>query len=304
MNDPMARPRAQSPRVLVIGATGQVGRELVAELKRRPGRLEVVAASRSAPDQSRQLDLARPDTVERLIGSVRPDHVILAAAATNVVWCEEHPERSAAINVIGAEAVAKAARATRATLTFISTDYVFDGTRGPYAEDADTNPINVYGAHKLAAEAAILAVDPNNLIIRTCQVFGADPRRMNFVIRVTDQLRRGEPVEAAGDLFGTPTYAQDLARALVELTLSRASGIWHVAGNSFLSRYELARLVAVAFGFEHAAIVEVSADQMEDSVNRPRRAGLRTARLARAGIGVITPINESLSTLAAEEKSR
>lgn len=304
MSEPVARTVAQSRRVLVIGATGQVGRQLVAELRRRPGPLDVVTASRATRVRGRQLDLAQPDTVGQLIGAVRPDHVILAAAATNVVWCEEHPQRSATINVLGTEAVARAARVAGATLTFISTDYVFDGTSGPYPEDAQTNPLNVYGAHKLAAEAAVIAAEPDNLIVRTCQVFGADPRRMNFVVRVADQFRRRETVEAAGDLFGTPTYAPDLARALVELTLSRASGVWHVAGNSFLSRYELTKLVAVAFGYERAAIVEVSADQMEDSVNRPRRAGLRSARLAAANVSVITPIKESLAALAAEEKSR
>src|SRR6185295_6759642 len=100
------------------------------------------------------------------------------------------------------------------SFTFISSDYVFDGIAGPYREDEATNPINVYGAHKLEAEAITLAADGANLVVRTCQVFGDDPRRTNFVVRVADRLRAGETVEAAGDLFGTPTYAPDLARAL------------------------------------------------------------------------------------------
>jgi dTDP-4-dehydrorhamnose reductase len=295
---------ANARRILVLGATGQVGQELIQELDRRPGPLEVVDASRSHADPSRRIQLERPETIERLVVAVVPDHVILAAAETNVARCEEHPEDSWRINVLGAEATAFAARRVGSSLTFISTDYVFDGLKGPYGEDEPTNPLNVYGAHKLAAETAALAADPMNLVIRTCQVFGLDPRRINFVVRVADQLRRNERVEAAGDLFGTPTYAPDLARALVDLTLAGSGGVWHVAGGSFLSRYELARMVAAAYGYEGGAIVEVSADQMDDSVTRPRLAGLRCERLAAASLSVMRPIDESLQKLAAMDRHR
>lgn len=304
MMHPIPRPSAHPRRVLVIGATGQVGRELVAELTRHPGPLDVVAASRSHPDPARQVQLERPETLERLVLAVGPDHVILTAAATNVAWCEEHPDESRTINVLGTEAAALASRGIGATFTFVSTDYVFDGTSGPYAEDEATNPINAYGAHKLDAEAAVMAADAANLVIRTCQVFGDDPRRTNFVVRVADRLRANETVEAAGDLFGTPTYAPDLARALAELTLTRANGIWNVTGDTFLSRYGLATMVADAFGCERGLIVEVAADRMEDIVNRPRRAGLRNCRLEAAGVHFITRLAEALAELAARENRR
>jgi dTDP-4-dehydrorhamnose reductase len=290
--------------VLVIGATGQVGRALVAELSRCPGPLELVAASRSDQDPARQVQLERPETIERLVHAVAPDHVILTAAATNVAWCEEHPDESRAINVLGTKSTALAARGAGASFTFISTDYVFDGLSGPYGENEPTNPINVYGTHKLDAEAEVMAADSANLVVRTCQVFGEDPRRTNFVVRVADRLRARETVEAAGDLFGTPTYAPDLARALAELTLSRASGIWNVAGDTFLSRYALATTVADAFGCERGSIVEVAADRMQDPVNRPRRAGLRNNRLAAADLRLITPLLEALAELAVGDTGR
>ena len=293
----------QSPRVLVIGAAGQVGRQLVAELGRR-GSVSVVAASRSDPDPDRQVQLERPETIERLISSVRPEHVILTAAATNVAWCEEHPDESHVINVIGTQAAARTAGGVAASFTFISTDYVFDGLSGPYGEDEATNPINVYGAHKLEAEAAVMAANAANLVVRTCQVFGDDPRRTNFVVRVADRLCAGESVEAAGDMFGTPTYAPDLARTLADLTLTGKNGIWNVAGDTFLSRYALASMTAAAFGCEREGIVEVSVDQMHDPVNRPRRAGLRTDRLDAAGGHLITPLGAALADLAARDKDR
>ena len=291
-------------RVLLIGASGQLGRQLVAQLARRRQALHVVAASRSNPDPTRRFELERPETIERLIRETRPDHVILTAAATNVAWCQEHPDESRTINILGTEATALTAQRIGATLTFVSTDYVFDGTHGPSAEVEPTNPINIYGSHKLTAEKAVLAADPDNLVVRTCQVFGDDPRRTNFVVRVVDALRSGETVEAASDLFGTPTYAPDLARALIELTLSRASGVWHVAGDTFLSRYELAKRAAAAFGYDDGSIVEVAAGRMLDPVNRPRRAGLRNGRLVTASLDWITPLDVALAALAQYEAGR
>ena len=289
-------------RVLVIGAAGQVGRQLIDELTRRPGPLDVVAASRTHADPANRVDLGLPATVDRLVDAVRPDHVFLVAAATNVGWCEAHPAESWTINVLGVEAVARAAHRAGATLTFISTDYVFDGSCGPYGEGDHTNPINVYGAHKLAAEAVVVGEDPGNLVVRTCQVFGDDQRRANFVLRVVDALGEGETVEAAGDLFGTPTFAPDLARALAELTLARAGGVWHFAGDVFLSRYELARRVAAAFGCDGSSIVGVAADQMHDPVNRPRRAGLRNDRLAAERYAWTTPLEDALAALAVRDR--
>jgi len=244
------------------------------------------------------MSLERPDMIDRVVRAARPNHVILTAAATNVGWCEEHPDASRVINVEGTEAAALAAHRAGASFTFVSTDYVFDGSDGPYPESAPTHPINVYGAHKLEAEAAVMAANVGNLVIRTCQVFGDDPRRTNFVVRVVDRLRNGERVEAAGDLFGTPTYAPDLARALAELTLTGASGIWNVVGETYLSRYELAKMAAAAFGCERDAIVEVASDQMGDPVNRPRRAGLRNDRLAAAGLHPVRPLDQALAELA------
>jgi dTDP-4-dehydrorhamnose reductase len=301
---PVGRSLTRASRILVIGATGQVGRELVAELSRSPERLEVISAARSHPDPARQVLLQQPAAIKRLVRDVLPRHVILTAGATNVAWCEEHPDESRAINVAGTEATAVAARSVGASVTFISTDYVFDGIGGPYAETEPTNPINVYGAHKLDAEAAVIAVDSANLIVRTCQVFGNDPRRTNFVVRTADRLRAAEIVQAPGDLFGTPTYAPDLARALAHLTLARASGIWNVAGETFLSRYELATMVATAFGYERGAIVEVTSDEMSDPVNRPRRAGLRNMRLEAAGLDLITRLPKALAALARSESIR
>lgn len=293
------------PVILLIGASGQVGREILKKTGKSELDAEVVPASRSSSDPTLRIELERPDSIERLIQETRPRHVILAGAATNVSWCESHPDESLIINFHGPETVATAALRAGATLTFISTDYVFDGADGPYGETDRTNPVNVYGAHKLAAEEAVLAAAPANLVVRTCQIFGDDPRRVNYVMRVVDQIRGGRIVEAPNDLYGTPTFAPDLARQVLQLTLDEAKGVWHVAGDTFLSRYELAEMAAAAFRCDEGMILQVTADHMNDPVSRPKRAGLRNDRLAMARLHHrMTPLRKALATLAAADRDQ
>jgi len=260
-------------RVAVVGAGGQVGSELMRQLA--AASIDAVGIARQSQDELARADLLDRGSIERALAAAAPSHVILCAAATNVAWCEANPAASAAINVDGTAAVADVARSLGAHLTFISTDYVFDGADGPYAESAATNPINEYGRQKLAAEAAVLA-DPEALVVRTCQVFGPDPKRANFILRVADRLTAGETVEVEDDLFGTPTYVTDLGRSLLALIGSGAAGVWHVSGDRWLSRLELAQLVARTARQTHDSVVPI---QARGDVPRPKRSGLISERV-------------------------
>jgi dTDP-4-dehydrorhamnose reductase len=300
LDQTLAQPYRGEPVILLLGASGQVGRQILAHGSERD-EIVLLGAARSNPDATFRFDLERPESVERLIYDVEPQHVLLTAAATNVAWCETHPADSHVINVGGPDAAATASRKVGASVTFISTDYVFDGASGPYGERDLPNPLNVYGLHKLEAERTILESNPGNLVIRSCQVFGPDLRRMNFVLRVVDQLRKGNVVEAAGDLFGTPTYAPDLAALVVRLTIDGATGVWHAAGDAFLSRYELATRVASAFGYAQTGIHEVPAESVRGSVVRPRRAGLVNDRLTAAELRPMRTLDDALTDLARQE---
>lgn len=236
-----------------------------------------------------------------MVESDAPDHVLLTAAPTSVAWCEMHPDESRALMVTATVAIAATCRAVGSSLTFISTDYVFPGRSGPLGEQDPVGPLNVYGRHKLEAERAVLGTDPRNIVIRTCQVFGVDPRRKNYVLQVADLLRGGHAVDAAVNLFGTPTYAHDLVRTLLDLCLARERGIWHVAGETFLSRYALAIEVARAFGADASLVRSVTWDRSVDPVNRPLRAGLRNDRLREKGMPSMTSLPQALHFLAFEE---
>jgi dTDP-4-dehydrorhamnose reductase len=255
-------------RIVVIGANGQVGRQLVAE--GRIAGLDIHAITRRSSRPELQADLLEPRSVERVLRLNAPTDVILCAAATNVAWCEANPDESWAVNVTGSSVVLEAAQEIGARVVFLSSDYVFDGLDGPYDENASPNPINAYGRQKFAGEQLVLA-NANNLVVRTCQVFGDDSRRTNFVLRVADGLATGDSISAEIDLYGTPTYAIDLARCLLHLVDKKTAGLRHVAGAEWLSRFDLARLVARASGYDEARIVATQADSI---VPRPRRSGL------------------------------
>jgi dTDP-4-dehydrorhamnose reductase len=285
-------------RVLVLGASGQLGSELVQQLNQIDG-LTVYSASRGDPRH--RFDLHAPVSVAELIAEIRPTAVFHAAAGGGVAWCEGHPEESWVVTVESAGLAATMCNEVRAKLVFFSTDYVFDGSEGRSSEAALPSPLNVYGRHKLAAEALVLATSQSNLVLRTCQLFGRDSKRRNFVYQVIDAIRTGRNFEADADLFGTPTWTHDLARVAVSLVLADESGTWHAAGEDYLSRYKLATLTANAFGLAADRVTPRLVHKPTDGVERPKRAGLTNGRLHDRGWIEMTPLKTALSSVAASE---
>jgi dTDP-4-dehydrorhamnose reductase len=281
--------------VLVLGAFGQVGREL---LRQAPSRaIDAIPAGRFGVPAQFAFDLSSPETIRPVIEVARCDVTFLVAAPTDVAWCEANPIEAHRMIVGAAQVAADAARQSRSALVFFSTDYVFDGANGPSGESDPVCPLNVYGRTKLDAETIVLDANSDNVVVRTCQVFGPDPRRMNFVLRVADRLAGKDSVAAPDDLFGTPTFAPDLVSRVFELVASGASGAWHVAGSAYLSRYELAVAVARVYHLDPALVYAVRWDQAHDPVNRPRRGGLRNDRLAATGVPEMTPLDDALAQL-------
>jgi dTDP-4-dehydrorhamnose reductase len=189
-----------SPRILQFGVTGQ----LASELLRQKGDLDIAALSRP------EADLADPAACADVVRGTRPDVVIIAAAYTAVDQAESETDLAFRINAEAPGAIAAACTDVGAALIHISTDYVFDGDKGaPYAEDDATNPINVYGASKLAGEAAVLAACDRALVIRASWVVSAHGK--NFVKTMLRIASESRPLKVVADQFGRPTSAQDLA---------------------------------------------------------------------------------------------
>lgn len=293
--------------VLVIGASGFVGRALLEEFRRRARELPGSLASEggdvfgtghtAASGDLIPLDITSPTAVTALFARLRPLVVILAAALTHVDYCEDHPAEARVVNVTGAENVARAALATGVRrIVHISTDYVFDGRAGPYREEDAPNPVNRYGATKLEAERAVAAAFPDgHLIVRTNVVYGWDPRSQNFVMQLMRRLGRGEPMRVPVDQWSTPTHVTDLARAIRHLVERGESGVFHAGGPDFLNRYDFALATAAALGLDGGLIEPVETARLGQRAPRPLKAGLRIDKLLSTGCPRMRPPREALA---------
>jgi dTDP-4-dehydrorhamnose reductase len=267
-------------RALVIGASGQVGGALCAQL----GAAHAVGIGRASTGASSPgLDLERlcddPEPARRWLARERFDAVFIAAAMTWVDGCEESPALAQRTNAEGPRVLAVVARAAGAKTVLFSTEYVFDGHSGPYAEDSAPHPLSVYGASKLAGERAVLEADPSALVLRTTVVYGPEVQGKNFAYRLAAELCAGRRVRVPADQITTPTYGPDLAGAAVALAARGASGIVHVVGPETMDRAEHARRLARAAGLDPSGIEPVSTASLGQRASRPLRAGLRCERL-------------------------
>jgi dTDP-4-dehydrorhamnose reductase len=261
--------------ILVLGRTGLLGGALVALLERlgRPHRV-----------LSRQeLDLGRPETIASGLGSPAPDAVVNATAFTDVNKAElpEHRNDVFLVNRDGPGALARACAARGIRLVHVSTDYVFDGTKGePYVEDDPTGPLQVYGESKLEGERRVFDAFPDALVVRTSTLYGSGrPARPHYVDAIAAQARKRPWLEVVERPVSSPTYAADLAEGILALLDVGAVGVVHVVNEGACSRLELARAIVESIGL--ASGVEVrTRPEPEGALRRPAFSALSTARLA------------------------
>jgi dTDP-4-dehydrorhamnose reductase len=241
-------------KVVITGAGGMLGHDVVRVAEGMSH--QVVALTHD------DLDVTDPAKVERLITRERPGAVINCAAWTNVDGAEESERDASLVNAQGAGFVADAAAKVDAKLIYPSTDYVFDGTGGPYGESDDPDPINAYGATKLGGERATALVNRRSFIVRTSWLFG--PSGGNFVETMLRLGQGGGPVVVVHDQVGSPTYTGHLAVGLLRLAESSAYGVHHMAGEGSCSWYEFALEI-----FRQAEVVTRVMATTTDMMERP-----------------------------------
>ena len=276
-------------RVLVTGAGGQLGSYLRPALV-AAGADVVGVGSQERPGVDHVLNIIDGHAVYRSLEQLAPTIVINAAAYTDVDGAERNPDQAREVNETGAKNVAIAANAVGAYLIGVSTDFVFPGDGGaPYAEDAPTRPLSVYGATKLGGELAILAASPGFAIARTAWLYGGAGK--HFPRTVLSVLRDRGGIDVVDDEFGSPTFVGDLAAALVGLAERRSAGIFHLVNEGRASRLELARAVARDAGLSPEMVRPVSSVDFLAKyplpARRPADSTLRNDRAA--GLGITLP---------------
>ncbi len=272
-------------RILICGSNGLLGQRLALMLSSQTD-YEVLNTSRNRSfvfdhrlfDYT-QLDITKKSDVKSLVSSFHPTAIINAAAAADVDWCELNREDAWKVNVVGVENLIEAARKVGARLIHISTDYIFDGTHGPYSENDKPNPISYYGKSKLASENAVRIAAIPNTIFRTILLYGNGIGvRDNFPIWVIKSLRAGKIIRCSEDQVSNPTHVNDLAFAVVKGFELNRDGIYHVCGNERASRYQFAVRTAEVFGLDSNLIQRVKSIDLRQSAPRPLVTGFVTLK--------------------------
>lgn len=271
--------------LLVTGASGLLGANLVLEAKRQS--LEVTALyHRHAIDvtgiRCRGVALIDCEAVNHAVEETRPDWIVHCAALTDVDYCEDHPDEAWAVNMEATLQLASAARETGAGMVYISTDAVFDGTRGNYGEEDAPNPLNVYARTKLAGEEAVRGALDRHLIIRT-NIYGWNAQNKRSLAEwVLHRLETGATVPGFTDVAFNPLLVNDLADILMAMIASGLTGVFHVAAADVCSKYEFALKIAKTFGLPAELVEPGCVTNAALRARRPAKATLCSDRVVAA----------------------
>lgn len=284
-------------KVLITGAGGLVGRAVVKHSERAGE--SVRAFDHSSLDITNQADLGT------VFARERPDVVINCAAWTDVDGCELDPEHAQKANAEGPEMLALACRKAGTLLITISTDYVFDGKQtGFYTQRDQPNPQSIYAVSKLAGERRAQNAWARTIVVRSGYIFGHGGT--NFLSTILTRARRGERVRAIRDCFGTPTYADDLAKQLYRLMKIDLPGIYHIVNSGKGASFEsFAREVFAAAALDLELLESISLNELNRPAPRPRNSRLRCLLTEAIGLEPLPNLQDSLRDFVeAESRAR
>lgn len=268
-------------RVLITGSNGLLGQKLVQLLSQEKS-IELIASARGANRlpatsdyQYVSLDITQEAEVNQVFETFQPNMIIHTAAMTNVDTCETDPIGCELLNVTAVKYLISASEKYDTFFCHLSTDFIFDGANGPYAEDAEANPISIYGESKLKAEKLLQHSSLRWAIARTVLVYGivADMSRTNIILWVKKSLEGGKTIHVVTDQFRTPTLAEDLAIGCWLITQKQAEGIFNISGSDFLTPYEMAIKTANYYGLNEKLIQKADSSTFQQAAKRPMRTG-------------------------------
>ncbi len=292
-------------RILVTGSAGLLGQQSIVHYSQMDN-VELMCCDLLPEHPFRDvhytpLDLTKREDVKNLILDFVPDVIINAAAFTNVDRSESDRETAWKVNVRAVENLAESARIIDAFIVHISSDYVFDGTKGPYNESDTPCPINYYGRTKLASENALRISGVEYAILRTNVLYGTlRGGKLDFVKWVVESIKSGKQISIVTDQINNPTFVNDLVQGIDLVIDKRKTGLYHIGGREFLSRFEFTLRIAKIFGLDESYIIPIITESLNQPALRPLKSGLYTLK-AQYELGFnSTPLDESLLLMKKE----
>lgn len=286
-------------KFFITGINGQLGYDINLELKNR-GYTEILSPTRQ------EVDITNKESVDKAILDFKPNVIFHCAAYTAVDKAEDDKENCYNINVIGTKNIVEAAKEVGAKVVYISTDYVFDGTKdGYYKEDDKTNPINYYGETKFLGEQETRKYD-NHIITRISWVFGINGK--NFVKSMLNLAETRDELNVVADQIGSPTYTKDLSKVLVDLALSDKTGTYHVTNDDICSWYDFAKYI-FASNNVNIKLNPITTSEYPTRAKRPGNSKMSKEKLVNDGFTMlptwqdaIDRYNEELIKVRKKEK--
>jgi dTDP-4-dehydrorhamnose reductase len=267
--------------ILITGSNGLLGQKIVRQLVKSG--FNFIATSKgenrnpNCPDTAYfSLDITNPSEIEVLLNQENISSIINTAAMTNVDACEDDEYNCRKLNVDAVGYLLAAAKSRGIFLTHVSTDFVFDGENGPYAEDAPRNPLSIYATSKRDSEDLLMNSEYDNwAILRTIIVFGQGNNlsRSNIVLWGRDSLKNGTKLTIVDDQYRAPTWADDLAWACIKTSVIQQKGVFHISGPETFSIYELLCRIADYYGYDKSLISPIKSNTLNQKAKRPPKTG-------------------------------
>lgn len=291
---------------LVLGANGLIGQQFIKVCKEK-GIDRVGTRYSREKGNLRNIDFLEPEHLQEALGELCPAPAVVVNCvnlAGGVNFCEDNPELARKLHVDAVKQIVDWCLQKKAVFVYFSTDYVFDGKNPPYKEDDETGPLNLYGQLKLESEIYIKERMERYIIARTTNVFGWDPDTPtpNFLMYLYQTLREGKTFNTPSFLLGNPTYAEDLAKAVLELIDKKQFGLFHIVGSGYINRYDWAIKFCRMAGLDKDKIIEVK-NPPENIVPRPFLSNLNIEKVSKIIETKLHGVDEGLQLLMNEMKN-
>jgi len=268
-------------KIVITGSNGLLGQTLVNLLMKAPENYSVFGLSKGDNRMNRNdflyydIDITNYSQLEECITYIQPSFIINTAAMTNVDTCELKPEECNNLNIEAVKYLTQICTKLNIHFIQISTDFIFDGSKGIYKETDLPNPLSIYGHSKLKAENIVKNSGVNFSILRTILVYGkgVNLKRNNIVLWVKDMLENNKEITIVDDQYRMPTYVEDLAMACKLIVDKNISGVYHISSNEILSVFEIANQIADVFGLNKKLIKPISSKTLNQKAIRPQKTG-------------------------------